>query len=254
MVAFAKEHGEYMDSSESAEELKRFTRDASYRIDDYYVGASGWLTFNQFFTRSVKPGRRPVAEPCNERVIVSPTDSVYLGCWPVHERGSVLIKGVEYSIDDLLAGSPYKHAFAGGLFAHCYLDSADYHRFHVPVGGRILESRVISGNVLVNVRRKADGSLEAIDDVGFQFRQTRGVFVIESALGPVAVLPIGMGHVSSVNLTAEVGVILRKGDEFGFFAYGGSDIILLFAAGRAVLTATPGRHYLQGERIGEEGR
>jgi phosphatidylserine decarboxylase len=60
-----------------------------------------------------------------------------------------------------------------------------------------------------------------------------------------------MAQVSSVTLTPEAGTQLAKGEEFGFFQFGGSDIITLFQADRVRLTAEVGKHYLQGQRIGE---
>ena len=68
--------------------------------------------------------------------------------------------------------------------------------------------------------------------------------------GLVAVLPIGMAQVSSVNLTAEVGAALVKGEEFGFFSFGGSDIVTLFEAGKVTFDAMVGTHYNQGRAIG----
>ncbi len=60
----------------------------------------------------------------------------------------------------------------------------------------------------------------------YQIDQERGLIVIDSPeVGLVAVLPVGMCFVSSVNLTPEVGARLQKGDEFGFFLFGGSDIV-----------------------------
>ena len=70
-------------------------------------------------------------------------------------------------------------------------------------------------------------------------------------MGLVAVLPIGMSLVSSVNLTPEIGAKLLKGDEFGFFMFGGSDIVMLFQSKRVVIDAKVGTKYLQGQRIGE---
>ena len=67
----------------------------------------------------------------------------------------------------------------------------------------------------------------------------------------MAVLPIGMSYVSSVNLTPEVGANLRKGDEFGYFLFGGSDIVMLFQDKNIVLDAEIGKKYLQGQRLGE---
>ncbi|KKK68606.1 hypothetical protein LCGC14_2942360, partial [marine sediment metagenome] len=73
--------------------------------------------------------------------------------------------------------------------------------------------------------------------------------IIESPLGLVAVLPIGMGQVSSVNLTVQVGATLAKGEEFGYFTFGGSDIIIMFEANKVKVTAQVGTHYKQGKEV-----
>ena len=63
-------------------------------------------------------------------------------------------------------------------------------------------------------------------------------------------LPIGMAQVSSVTMSAEAGAALTKGEEFGYFAFGGSDIVMLFEAGKVELDAKVGTHYKQGRAIG----
>lgn len=88
-----------------------------------------------------------------------------------------------------------------------------------------------------------------MSDVGFQFKQTRGLVIIESSLGLVAIVPVGMGHVSSVVITAEVGAELYKGQELGYFAYGGSDMVMVFEGGKVDFSAHTGIHYKQGEQI-----
>lgn len=251
LITFSQTHGSYLDTTVSAANLDTFIKDPEYNIKDYDKGASGWLTFNQFFARHVKPGKRPVANPCDDAIIVSPADSVYKGCWTIDEKSTLRAKGVTYSVMDLLVDSPFRDRFQNGLFTHSYLNSNDYHRFHVPVAGTILEVRNIPGDVIVNTIKSEDGTLVTLDEVGFQFGQTRGLIIIESAIGLVAVLPIGMGHVSSVNLTVEPGAKLVKGEEFGYFAYGGSDMVILFEAGKIQFTATVGVHYKQGEKIAQ---
>lgn len=249
LVLFSRSYGDFLDTTESAESLDTFINDPSYHIDDYDRGPSGWLTFNQFFARHLKPGKRPVTAICNPAIIVAPTDSVYLGCWNIDADSAITAKGVRYSIAELLDGSPYGEIFRGGVFTHSWLDTTDYHRFHVPVAGTVKEVRKIPGNVVVKAIKKEDGSIETVDETGFQFTQTRGLVIMESAVGFVALLPIGMGHVSSVNLTVEKGVSLTKGQEFGYFCYGGSDMVMLFQAGRVNFTANCNTHYKQGEKI-----
>ena len=110
----------------------------------------------------------------------------------------------------------------------------------------------IAVEVYLDVVRNADGSLKVVDGDTYQFNQERGLIVIDSPeVGLVAVLPIGMAVVSSVNLTPEVGAKLRKGDEFGFFMFGGSDIVMLFQSKRVAIDAKVGTKYLQGQRIGQ---
>jgi phosphatidylserine decarboxylase precursor len=208
------------------------------------------LTFNQFFARQVRPGKRAVEGLCDDGVIVSPADSVFKGVWPIRADSKITVKDLTWSVIDLLNGSPYQDVFKGGVFTHSYLDVNDYHRFHVPVRGIVREVRKIPGRVIMDVIRKADGSLHCVDGIGYQFTQDRGLIVIDSPLGMVAVLPIGMAQVSSVNLTAEAGLTLAKGEEFGFFSFGGSDIVTLYASDRVKFDAKIGTHYNQGRAIG----
>ncbi len=92
----------------------------------------------------------------------------------------------------------------------------------------------------------------APDQAGYEFMQTRGLIVLETKYGYVAILPIAMPQVSSVVVTAEEGVALKKGDEISYFQFGGSDIVYLFSANMNVsMSAHKGTHYKVGTKIGE---
>jgi phosphatidylserine decarboxylase len=149
----------------------------------------------------------------------------------------------------LLDGSPYREKFRNGLFTHSFLSLKDYHHFHTPVGGWIREVRNMPGNSILNVMRNENGKIEDIDEVDFQFTQTRGLLILETVIGFVVVLAVGMGHVSSVTLTVDEGDKIAKGDEFGYFTFGGSDMIILFEANRVKFTSRESQHYRQGEQI-----
>ena len=141
--------------------------------------------------------------------------------------------------------SKYAKDFKNGTFIHYFLSPFDYHRFHTPIAGKVLEIRPIDGQVYLNVL-SSGGQFHAPDDsesddtkVGYEFTQARGLIIIDGGkeVGKVAVLPIGMCQVSGVmmydgsdpdlpvNLTGKKVV---KGQEFGKFRFGGSDIIMLF--------------------------
>ena len=244
--------GSFLDTPASAASIDTFVAATNYNIDDYIEGPSGWQTFNQFFAREVKSGRRPVAEPRDDTVVVSPADAVFMGQWPIDEDSNITVKGANWAIAELLDGSLYADAFKGGIYTHSFLYIDDYHRYHVPVAGTVREVRNISGKVYMDVFREDDGTLNVVDGDTYQFNQERGLVVIESPeVGLVAVLPIGMAYVSSVNLTTEVGAELRKGDQFGYFMFGGSDIVMVFQDRNVVLDAEVGKKYLQGQRLGE---
>lgn len=246
--------GTFLDTPASAAGIDTFVAMPDYRAGDYFPGPSGWLTFNQFFAREIRPGRRQVAEPHDDTVIVSPADSVFMGAWPIDENSNLTVKGVNWRIADLLDGSPYAAEFDNGIYTHSFLSVADYHRYHVPVGGVIKEIRNVHGRVYMDVDRNEDGSFRVTNGHTYQFNQERGLVVIDSpSVGLVAILPVGMSFVSSVNLTPEVGAELRKGEEFGYFQFGGSDVVMVFQDMGVVLEAEVGQKYLQGQRIGRVG-
>ncbi|KAI5925224.1 putative phosphatidylserine decarboxylase [Camillea tinctor] len=265
LVEYAKEMGKFLDQPESLTEetLKTFASTPSYKLDNYIKPRGGWKTFNQFFARDFKPGYRTIYGLTDPTCIVSPADCTFSGYWPVDSYSNVNLKGIQWNIMELLQGSRYAHEFHGGVFTHSFLNTFDYHRQHTPVPGRVLEARVIEGQAYletVTVCQDEEGgdghlvahrSVDAPDNPGYQFVQTRGLIVIDSPIGLVAVLPIGMAQVSSVIVTAEKGVSLRKGEEISYFQFGGSDIVMVFQEkSKVALTAVNGVHYSMGFQVG----
>jgi len=267
MVEYANELGVFLDTPESLtdDSLQTFIESPSYNMGDYLVPHGGWKSFNQFFARNFKPGFRPIAGLSNPDIIVSPADSTFAGQWEISSTSKITVKNVQWSIAELLEDSPYKDCFANGLFMHAFLSPTDYHRQHAPIAGTVVEARVIPGQVYLEViaepipndpdnkhQLKPQRSFDAPDNAGYQFAQARGLIVLETAIGFVAILPIGMCQVSSVILTAEKGVTLRKGEEISYFQFGGSDIIVLFEAKSNVsFTAQPQVHYKMGTKIAQ---
>ena len=249
LKSFVESRGNFMDSIESAKNLDSFIQNPKYNIDDYYLNPSGWLTYNQFLARQVKPGRRPIEGLCNDDIIVSPADSEFYGYHNIGFNSEVVAKGVSYSIIELIQGSNYADEFKDGIFTHSFLGIEDYHRFHLPIGGNIKEVKKITASTWINEEKKFKGEIENIDDTGFQFSHTRGYVIIDSPIGLVAIIPVGMGHISSVNFTLNEGTNLVKGQEIGFFAFGGSDIIMLFQKDKIKFTAIKNEHYKQGQQI-----
>lgn len=250
MTAFARQWGSFLDTPESfsPETLQSFVDYApEYRVHESLVDGmpnmpSGWLTFNQFFARQLNGGLRPIAEPASNLVVTSPADCVFQRAYDIDEDSNVpnvRVKTEKYgSIKQLIDGSAYSDGFAGGTFVHYELLPSSFHRYHLPVSGVVKESFRISGTVFMQVGLE-DSEFKSSDaaTAGFEFFQNRGVLTIDTAasdrrdIGIVAVIPVGMAHVASVLMTAVEGTQMSKGDEFGYFQFGGSDIIVLLQRG-----------------------
>jgi phosphatidylserine decarboxylase precursor len=271
IIKCADAWGAYLDTTDSAKEVQSFKDDPWFNWDEYMEPPSGYLTFNEFFARHTKPGMRPVAGLCDNSVIVSQADCTMVGWWQIGQNSNINLQqsnkeGVviqskifTYSIEELLKDSEYADRFKGGIFMHSFLNSTDYHRWNSPVQGKVLESKVIQGQAYLGITVDkiidAEGNernhLTALDGTGYQFFQTRGLIVIDSPIGLVACLPMGMAQVSSINITAQKGVTLRKGEELGYFKFGGSDFVMCFERSSNVqITTQPGIHVQQGMCIG----
>ncbi|HET7385462.1 MAG TPA: phosphatidylserine decarboxylase [Nocardioidaceae bacterium] len=252
LTAFARRWGDFLDSPDSFDQeiLDSFIKDApEYTVEESLIGGrpnqpSGWLTFNQFFARELNPGLRPIAEPADNLIVTSPADCMFQHRYDIDEESNIPATTIKAThrygnIKQLLEGSQYADAFAEGTFVHYMLPPSSYHRYHVPVAGLVKETFVLSGKVFMQVDLEGD-QLQSRDSAksGYEFSQARGVLTLDTTndgeqdgLGIVAVVPVGMSHVASVNLTTVPGTHVAKGEEFGFFAFGGSDIIILFQAG-----------------------
>ncbi|MEU3354591.1 phosphatidylserine decarboxylase [Streptomyces sp. NPDC037389] len=276
LVRYADAWGSFLDTtaSFSEEQLVSFKLAPRYRVEDSMVGdkpnePSGWLTFNQFFARELNPGLRPITDPTDNRTVAMPADCVYKMRYPIKEDSSIdptagplrlKLTHEVTSIPQLLSDrSAYGESFAGGTFVHYFLTPYSYHRFHTPVAGEVKECFPIQGKVYLDVTIDGNGQFDAPDSSadGYEFTQARGVIVIDTAdspygdVGLVAVVPVGMAQVSSVHMTmtkpsqAPKDAQVPKGEEFGYFLFGGSDIILLFQKDKApnINTDDGYRHY-----------
>ena len=248
--------------------LCSFKNNPMYNIAELYCGDSdNWKTFNNFFYRQMNDADcvtgitplRPIVAPADNHTIVSPADCTFKKIYDISQDGSVgeseKVKLKHFfkigTVKELLgknASEKYGERFNNGTFVHYFLSPFDYHRFHTPVSGKVLALQRIEASTYLRVKMKEDGQFDAPDSAedGYEFTQSRGVLIIdaEGDVGLVAVLPIGMCQVSGVIMydgTAgddpmkpeEKVPDIRckdvvKGQEFGKFNFGGSDIIMLF--------------------------
>jgi phosphatidylserine decarboxylase precursor len=272
---FVQGWGEYLSSEDSwsDEYYELAYADPRFGLQNgWYEDPSNWHSFNDFFSRYLSSeSARPIAAPEDDSVVVSPADAVPQGTWQIDENSElatedgVHVKSSRFNSIAMLLGedNKYRDAFAGGTLTHTFLDVNDYHRYHFPVSGTILDVGIIPQDDAVGGRQIWDAEkgkyvLES-QAPGWQMIETRGYVIIETAeYGLVAVVPVGMSQVSSVNFedTVVVGATVEKGDMLGCFLFGGSDIIMLFQKGAGFELTAPAsgdgsyEHLLMGEEYG----
>lgn len=255
---FAKTWGTFLSTKKSWNKkiYQEFYNNPGFGLrKGWYEPAANWNTFNRFFSRYLKaPGVRPIASPDNPAVVVSPADSVPQGMWAIdtnsniHTNNGLKVKMVTYyNIASLLAeDSQYKNAFANGILTHTFLNVNDYHRYHFAVGGTIKEKKLITQNFSLEVIWSPQTKKYIpIDSMGWQFSQTRGYVIVDTGkYGIVALIPVGMAQLSSVNFedNVKVGTVHKKGDMLGTFLFGGSDFLMLFQKKSGFEMTAPEKH------------
>lgn len=212
--------------------------------------------FNAFFTRALKPGARPIDESADS--IVCPADGSVSQIGRISEGRIFQAKGQMYSALELLGGDEALAAqFDDGHFATIYLSPKDYHRVHMPLGGRLRRMTVVPGDLFSVNESTARGVPRLFA------RNERAVCVFDTEAGPMAVVLVGAMIVAGIETVwagevapfrrrltthhyggpAPAPVDLAKGAEMGRFKLGSTAIVLMpkgrvdwqddFAAGRA---------------------
>jgi phosphatidylserine decarboxylase len=196
----------------------------------------GFTSWDDFFTRRLRPGARPVASPGDPDVVVNACESApYRLRQGVRRRDHFWVKGQPYSVAHMLADDPWADAFVGGTIYQAFLSPLSYHRWHSPVDGRIAKAYVQDGTYY------SETPAEGYDPSGGNFSQayltevaTRAMLFIEAdnpAIGLMCVLAVGMAEVSTCEITVYQGQRVKKGDQLGMFHFGGSTHCLMFGSG-----------------------
>lgn len=211
-------------------------------MDDYehdplaeYWGFTSW---NDFFARRLTATSRPVADREDDKVIVSACESTPCKISSdVQRQSRFWVKNQPYSLDDLLARDESVDQFVGGTVYQAFLSALNYHRWHAPVAGTIVRAYLRDGTYF----SEADSEgVEAVDPTLSQSYlahvAARAIILIKAddpVIGLMAVIPVGMVEVSSCVIDPEIvpGYHVNKGDELGYFQFGGSTACLVFRPG-----------------------
>ena len=230
LAEYNKAWGEWLNGPDSwNDDYYNLARtDARFELDNgRYESPSNWHSWNDFFARKLN-SQLPITN-CR---FVSPSDGILLDM-PVKTTSPECLT-------DLLGNSPYAARLAGGKAMHLVLDVFDYHRFHAPCDGEIVEQKIIpgihaGGGVIIWDEKQGRYRYDTIGATGFHSLETRGVLVLDTPdFGCIAIIAVGIQQVSSVVWSInKKSKLVHQNDELGCFKFGGSDIILLFESGKA---------------------
>jgi phosphatidylserine decarboxylase len=220
--------------------IKAFIK--QYQIDmteAQYEEASHYKSFNEFFTRPLKDGLRPIA--MEENIIAHPVDGKISQLGDIQDDRLIQAKGHDFSLQTLLGGEEQTAApFQGGKFATIYLAPKDYHRIHMPVDGTLKQMIYVPGDLF------SVNPLTAQNVPNLFARNERVVAIFDTEIGPLAMVLVGATIVASIEtiwsgtVTPPAGkkvfswdyptegenkISLKKGDEMGRFKLGSTVIL-----------------------------
>ncbi len=225
---FSRWYGWRMSGFSSKSRVNPFIETYGIAEEEHVKRADEFTSFNDFFYRKLKPEARPVDEDPDS--VVFPADGRHLGFAKASEVEGVFVKGQKFDLERLLGDSDLAARYADGAAVFSRLCPVDYHRFHFPVAGVPGDARLING-LLYSVN-----PLALRDRLAILWENKRFVTEIDTeGVGKVLVLEIGATNVGSVNLTYVPTRSVKKGEEKGYFAFGGSATFTIFEPGRVKL-------------------
>lgn len=195
-----------------------------------FYGFSSW---DDYFTRHFVPTQRPVEDAEDNMKICNACESAPLRiATNVQAEDSFWIKGQPYSLKHMLKDEQDMVSyFAGGTVYQAFLSALSYHRWHSPVNGRVVRTKKIDGSYYAHCPGVGFDETALHSQCYMTEVATRALIFIECVdptVGVVCFVAVGMGEVSTCEVTCQVGDEVRKGDELGMFHFGGSTYCLLF--------------------------
>lgn len=209
----------------SRRKITPFIEKYKVHIEDFVEPAGGYRSFDSFFSRKIKPSSRQI-DP-RENVAIMPADGRYLVFPDISSTERVFVKGQHFSLEQLLGCKDLAQKYQNGSLVIARLCPTDYHRFHFPFHCIPKETKLIQGPLYsVNplaLRQKID----------ILSSNKKMITTLESQLfGDVLYIEVGATAVGSIQQTFTPGKMVSKGDEKGYFEFGGSTVLLLFEKDR----------------------
>jgi phosphatidylserine decarboxylase len=202
----------------------------NYKVDqkEFEDPISSFASFNDFFIRKLKKKSRPIDPAAHHAVC--PADGRYLCFQNLNQIKNFWIKGKKFQLSTFLNDSSLEKLFKEGSMVIARLCPSDYHRYHFPVSGIAGDTKLING-ALFSVN-----PIALYKNFLILQENKRSITLIESEhFGTVAYIEIGATNVGSIHQTFKPHSNVFKGDEKGYFSFGGSCVVILFQKGKVEL-------------------
>lgn len=222
---FSRVYGWHADRRASAAKVGPFIARYGLDVAEFAAPPESYATFNEFFFRKLKPGARPIAG--DDSVATLPADGRHLGFQDAAETPFVYAKGQRFDLPALLGDAALAERYRHGALVCSRLCPVDYHRFHFPAAGTPGEPRLINGFLYsvnpIALRR----------NLAYLWENKRKIVRLRTErFGEVLLIPVGATNVGGMVETYAPDAPVAKGDEFGYFRFGGSYVVTLFEPGR----------------------
>lgn len=211
--------GWYMDSSLSAKRVRTFVKEHNINLSEYQISdVSQYKTFNHFFYRKLKTNARSIGEK-----VVSPADGKILTFQSIDDVSSFFIKGSEFSLQSFLRDETLTGKYKNGAMAIIRLAPVDYHRYHFPASGIASGSTKIKGHYFSVSPLALLGSLRIFCENKREYCTLK-----TQQYGDLLIMDVGATMVGGITQTYNPNSEVKKGQEKGYFSFGGSTLVLLF--------------------------
>ena len=217
---FSKLYGLYCDTSLSKKKISKFIKDFNIDMSISSSSISDFKNFNDFFIRALKNGARPIS--MDKNLLISPGDGRLFAYENISMNELVQVKGIHYSLSELIKDNDLAKDYEGGTCLVLRLCPTDYHRFHFIDSGIPLKNNFIKGNYY-SVNPIA---LERIPKLYCQNKREWSVFKSDN-FGDILHIEVGATCVGTIVQTYTENKRVNKGDEKGYFKFGGSTTIIL---------------------------
>ena len=226
---FSKWYGRKMSHPNSKSRIPAFIREFGVDENEFAEPATTHACFNDFFIRRLKKESRPICEGSEK--IAFPADGRHLGFQNVSEVSSIFVKGQRFDLPSLFESGELAKPYEKGTLVISRLCPVDYHRFHFPVNGFATQPTLINGSLY------SVNPIALRKNISIFWQNKRYLNFLDSPrVGRVAQFLVGATCVGSVTITAKLPGEISKGEEFGYFSFGGSTVLTLFEENTVVLS------------------